>query len=196
MTGEVVRRRAVRVGPVARHDAEVAVLDTGMEEHAVAAVSEARVERGDDRVALLVGGMTGREVDHDRLVVGGERDEVAAVRDLVRFEIDAHRRGLDRRAARVVAGGIEAEDRHVADVAAGRQPRRDDRGPADLGALGQRGQAGHARRLEGSPVAELGQRDVGATVGYEHDVLHRAHHTGAPPTHPKERAAGAHRRVP
>ena len=48
-------------------------------------------------------------------------------------ELDAHRRGLDRRATGVVARGVEAEDRHVADVAARRQTGRDHRGPADLG---------------------------------------------------------------
>ncbi len=45
-------------------------------------------------VALLAREVTGREVDHG--AVGVERDEVAAVRDLVRRELDTHRRGLDR----------------------------------------------------------------------------------------------------
>ena len=128
--------------------------------------------------------MAGREVDHDRRVVVGERDEVAAVRDLVGPELDAHRRGLDRRATGVVAGGVEAEDRHVADVAARREPGRDDRGPADVGARRERGEARHARGFERRAVAELGQRDVGATVGNEHDVLHRRASYGVPRRRP------------
>ena len=113
-----------------------------MEAHAVAARAERGVERGDDRVALLAAHVTGREVDHaaGRVAVG-ERDEVAAVRDLVGTELDAHRRGLDRRAAGVVLGGVVSEDRHVADVAARRQPVRDDARPADL-RLARRAPAG------------------------------------------------------
>ena len=53
LPGEVVRRHALGVGPVARHDAQVAVLDAGVEAHAVAPAAERGVERGDDRVALL-----------------------------------------------------------------------------------------------------------------------------------------------
>ena len=37
----------------------------------------------------------------------------------------------------------------------------------------ERRQARHARGFERRPVAELGQRNVGTTVGNEHDVLHR-----------------------
>ena len=62
----------------------------------------------------------------------------------------------------------------------GRQPGRDDSGAPDFGVRRQRGQARHARRLERRAVAELGQRDVGTTVGNEHHVLHRAHHTVTP----------------
>ena len=49
-----------------RHDAQVAVLDAGMEAHAVAAVAERGVERGDDRMALRAREVPGREVDHRR----------------------------------------------------------------------------------------------------------------------------------
>jgi hypothetical protein len=47
--GEIVRRNALGVGPVAGYDTEVAVLDAGMEAHAVATVSQRGVEGGDDR---------------------------------------------------------------------------------------------------------------------------------------------------
>ena len=114
------------------HDAQVAVLDAGVEAHAVAPAAEHVVERGDDRVALLAGEVTGGEVDHGAGVVDG--DEVAPVRDLVGRELDAHRRGLDRRAAGVVLGGVVAEDREVADVAPRRQPGRDHLGEPDLAA--------------------------------------------------------------
>ena len=173
-TGEIVRRRALGVGPVLRHDAQVPVLDTGMEAHAVAAVAERGVERGDDRMALRVRRMAGREVDHRRRRVGRQRDEVAAVRDLVGRELDTHRGGLDRRAAGVVARRVEPEDRHVADVAAGRQSGRDDGGAPDLAAPRQRGEARHRGDLERRLVTELGDGLVGTTVGNEHDVLHAA----------------------
>jgi hypothetical protein len=144
-----------------------------MEAHSGAATAELVVERGDDRVALHVRRMTGREVDHDRLVVVGERDQVASVRNLVGFELDAHRRRLDRSATRVVPLGVEAEDRHVADVAARGQTGRDDRGAPDLGVRGQCREARHARGFQRCEVAQLGQRHVGTTVGDEHHVLHR-----------------------
>ena len=37
---------------------------------------------------------------------------------------------------------------------------------------GQLGQAGHARGLQRCATVELVQRNVGAAVGHEHDVLH------------------------
>ena len=117
--------------------------------------------------------MARREVDHHRRFVVGDGDEIAAVRDLVGPDLDAHRRGLDRRASGVISGGIETEDRHVADIATRRQPGWDHLGATDDAACGEHGQAGHARGLEGSTTVKLVQRDVGAAVGNEHDVLHR-----------------------
>ena len=128
--GEVVGRHALGVAEVARDHAEVAVLDAGVEAHAVAPVPERVVERGDDHVALLAGDVAGREVDHRAGVVDG--DEVAPVRDLVGREVDAHRRRLDRRATGVELDRVVAEDGEVADVAPGREPGRDHLGQADL----------------------------------------------------------------
>ena len=176
--GEVVRRHALGVAEVARHDAQVPVLDAGVEAHAVAPVAERGVERGDDQVALLAGDVAGGEVDHRVDRASSDGDEVAAVRDLVGREVDAHRRGLDRRATGVVLGGVVPEDREVADVAARRQALRDDLGrgrPRRCAARPR--QVRHARRFERRAAVELGERLVGAAVGDEHDVLHRAHGT-------------------
>ena len=95
--------------------------------------------------ALLAREVAGREVDHRAGVVDG--DEVAAVRDLVGRELDAHRRGLDRRAAGVVLGGVVAEDREVADVAARREARGDDGRAPDLGCAPRSGRGGAWTRL-------------------------------------------------
>ena len=156
-----------------RHDAQVAVLDAGVEAHAVAPVAERGVERGDDRVALLAREVAGGEVDHR--AVGVDGDEVAAVRDLVGRELDAHRRGLDRRAAGVVLGRVVAEDREVADVAARAAARRGSPSarPTSPRAASAR-EVRHARGFERRAAAELVERLVGATVGNEHDVLHVA----------------------
>ena len=141
-----------------------------MEANTVASVTERVVERGDDRVALLAGEMTGGEVDHRAGVVDG--DEVAAVRDLVGLEFDAHRGGLDRRAAGVVLGRVVAEDREVADVAARREPRGITAARPTSPAAARRRQARHVRRFERRAIVELGERLVGTAVGNEHEVLH------------------------
>ena len=78
--------------------------------------AELHVERLDDRRGILAGGVAAGEIDHRAVAVDG--DEVAAVGDLIGAELEAQRRGLDRRAAGVEAGRVVAEDRHVADVAA------------------------------------------------------------------------------
>ena len=141
-----------------------------MEPNPVAPTAQRVVERGNDRVALRVVEVARREVDHRPRVV--DRDEVAAVRDLAGFELDAHRRSLDRRATGVVHGGVVAEDREVADVAPGREAVGNHRREADFSSRGERRQARHARRFERCAVVEFGERLVGTTVGDEHDVLH------------------------
>src|SRR5437868_9571440 len=55
---------------------------------------------------------------------------------------------LDRGSAGVVAGGVVAEDRHVADVASGRHARGNRRRSAHFGTTRQPGQMGHARSEE------------------------------------------------
>ncbi len=179
LTGEVVRGRALGIGPRTGHDAQMAVLHAGMEPDTVAAAAEGSFEGRDDCMTLLVRGVTRGEVDHHRRFVVGERDEVAAVGNLVGTELDPHGRGLDRRAARVVPRRVEAQDRHVADIATRRQPRRNDRRAPDLGTQRERGQARHARRLERGSAPELGERDIGATIGNEDDVFHRRASYGA-----------------
>ena len=148
------------------------VLDPRVEAHTVAAIAQRRVERGDDRVTLFAGDVAGREVDHDGCAVVGDGDEIAPVRDLVGTELHAHRRSFDRRPTGVVAGRVEAEDRHVADIAPGRKPGRDDLGPTDFGAGRDLREARHARRFERRPPAERVQRNIGTTIGYEHHVSH------------------------
>ena len=116
--------------------------------------------------------MTGGEVDHRRRCGVVQRDQVATERDVVGAELDAHRRRFDRRAPGVEARRVVPEDRHVADVAAGRKPLGDHRRPADFGARGKARQCGHRCRLEWSAAVELGERLVGASVRHEDDVLH------------------------
>ena len=96
----------------------MAVLDTRVEEHTVAATAEGSIERGDDRMTLRTVEMARREVDHDTRVVDG--DEVASVRDLVGTKLHAHRRGLDRCSPGVVLGRVVSEDREVPHVASRR----------------------------------------------------------------------------
>jgi hypothetical protein len=108
--------------------------------------AELVAERGDDLGASSEGVPAG-EVDHGAVVADG--DQVAAVGDLVGRQPQPERRGLDRRPAGVVAGRVVAEDRHVADVAARRQPRRDHRGPPDLAPGGQGVERGHGATSSG-----------------------------------------------
>ena len=162
---------------VGRHDAEVAVLDAGVEAHAVASAAELAVERGDDRVALLARDVAGGEVDHR--AVGRDGDEVAAERDFVGRELDAHRRGLDRRATGVVLGGVVPEDREVADVAARRETSGITLGQADLTPRREVRQVRHGGSFERRAAAELGEGLVGAAVGHEDEVLHARNRTCA-----------------
>ncbi len=163
-------RDALGVGPVPGNHAEVAVLDARVEPHAVATTPELALERGHDRVALGVGRVAGREVHHRAVVA--DRDEIAAIRDLVGCELDAHRGRLDRRSARVELGRVEAQDRHVPDVTAGWEAVGDDRGATDLAACGERREVRHRRRAERGAPVEPGERLVGTAVGDEDEVLH------------------------
>ena len=114
-------RRAVGVGPVGRRHEDVAVLHAGVElDLATGPAAELGVEGLDHLGGLLGGRMAAGEVDHRAVVADG--GEVAAVGDLVGRQPEAERGRLDRRPAGVVLGGVVAEDRHVADVAARRQP--------------------------------------------------------------------------
>ena len=147
LPGEVVRRRAFGVGPVGRGDDEVAVLD------ARDGTARRRDRRPARRRAPRRSGGSARSRDGRRRSRPScrrpERDQVAAVRDLVGRELDAHRRGLDRRPAGVELERVVAEDRQVPDVAAGRQPAGDHLGPADLAALRERGRFGSAAASSG-----------------------------------------------
>ena len=165
-------RYALGVAELPRHDAQMAILHAGIETNTVTPAPELGVERRDDGRALLTRRVTGGEVDHRRRCGVVQRDQVATERDVVGAELDAHRRRLDGRAPGVEARRVVPEDRHVADVAAGRKALGDHRRPADFGASGKARQGGHRGRLEGRPVAELGERLVRASVGHEDDVLH------------------------
>ena len=150
----------------------MSVLDARVEPHPVASATHCVIERGDDRMTLRVRRMTGREVDHHRWVVGRQRHQVAPVRDLVGLELHPHCCRLDWGAARVVPSGIESEDRHVADVTPRREAGRYDRRSSDLATGRERGEVRHARSLERRCAIELGERDVRAAVGNEHQILH------------------------
>ena len=52
--------------------------------------------------------------------------------------------------------------------------RRYHGGSPDFAGRGERREAGHARGFERRAPAQLGKRDIGTTIGNEHDVLHRA----------------------
>ncbi len=152
----------------------MAVLDPGVEADPVAAAAQRGVERGDDRVALLVGRVAGGEVHHDVVLDG---DEVATKRDFVGAERHTHRRGFDRCPAGVELRGVVPQDGHVADIAAGGQPVRDHGGASHLGPAGETGEVGHRRGLQRRATAQLRERLVGAAVGDERDAFHGAHRT-------------------
>ena len=175
-----MRWDALGVAELSGHDAQMAVLDTGIEANTVAPVPELFVECRDDRCALLTRRVTGGEVDHHRRCGVVQRDQVAAERDVVGPEIDAHRCRLDRRTPGVEARRVVPENRHVADVAARRKPLGDHRRPADFGARSEARECGHRRRLERGAIVELGERLVGTTVRHEHDVLHGRNATRGP----------------
>src|SRR5439155_8241023 len=99
-------------------------------------------------------------------------DEVAPVGNLVGTELHPHGRSLDRGAPGVVLGGVVAENRHVANVASGREAARDHIGSADFGMRGERGEMRHVRHLERRAPAERRDGLVGTPVGDENDVLH------------------------
>ena len=170
-----MRGDTVGVREVARDDTHVAVLHTRVEPDAVATATQLLVERGDDGTALRARQVAGGEVDHD--AVGVDGDEVASVRDLVGREVDAHRCSLDRRAPRVELGRVVPEDREVADVAPGRQTLRDHRRQAHVPARGEPREVGHRRGFERCATVELRERLVGASVGNQHEVLHRTNAT-------------------
>ena len=126
------------IGPVGGRHHDVAVLHAGVELDLGAGAAPSSASRASiTSAAPLGGGVAAGEVDHRPVVADG--DEVAAVGDAVGRQPQAERGRLDRRPAGVVAGGVVAEDRHVADVAARRQARRDHGGPADLAARGRAG---------------------------------------------------------
>ena len=99
-------------------------------------------------------------------------DEVAAEGHLVGPQPQPEGGGLDRRPAGVEAGGVVAEDRHVADVAARRQARRDHRGAADLAPAASAGSVGIDATSSGVRPPSSADRLVGAPVGHAHHVLH------------------------
>ena len=156
LPGEVVRRHALRVGPVAWHDAQVAVLDAGIEAHTVATAAERGVERVDDRAALLARRMTGREVDHR----GGLASSI--VTRLQRYatssgaELDAHRRGFDRARAGVelAPGRTRGSPCCPTSLPGGRPSGITAARPTSLRAASA-ARCGHRRRLERRPAVEL-----------------------------------------
>jgi hypothetical protein len=157
---------AVRVGPGGRGHHDVAVLDAGVE---LDLAAELALKRVDHLGRGLGRRMPTGEVEHRAVVA--DRDEVAPVRDLIGRELEPERRGFDRRAPRVEPRRVVAEDRHVADVAARRQPGRDHRGPPDQAPRGQLREGGHGRDLERCAPAEAVERLVGTAVGDANDVL-------------------------
>ncbi len=167
---QVVGRGAVGLRPRTRRHHDVAVLEAGVEGDLVRA--EHRLEGGDDPARVLGGGVAAGEVAHG--AVGTDVDQVAAERHLVRRELDAERRRLDRGTAGVEPAGVVAEDAHVADVTARRQAFGDHRRPAHVTAPGEGGEGRQVGRLEGRAPTELGERLVGAPVGHAHHVLRTA----------------------
>ena len=115
--------------------------------------------------------MPAREVDHRPVVA--DRHEVAAVRDLISSQAQAERGCFDRRPTSVEPLRVVPEDRHVADVRPGRQPRRDHGGATNLTPRGKARQRRHRRRLERRAPAEHVDRFVGASVGDADHVLHQ-----------------------
>ena len=153
-------------------DAEVAVLDAGMEAHAVAAVAERGVERGDDRVALLAREVAGGEVDH-ACRSSSRRDEVAAVRDLVGRELDAHRRGLDRRATGVVPAGSKPRIAMLPTSLPGGSPAGITAARPTSAARGERARRGMRAASSGVRPPSSASGTSAQPSGTKHDVLHR-----------------------
>ncbi len=145
---DVVRRRA-RDELAAAPDQEPAVGHAGVELEAVAV--EPLAERREAAMRLVVADVAGGVVLHD---APGHRDEVTAVRDVVRAEVhDVHR--LEWAAAAVHGGGVVAEHREVAHVAARRHARRHCADKSDRAAARERV---HRRRVggrQGRTSAEL-----------------------------------------
>ena len=101
----------------------------------------------------------------------------------------------------VVLGGIEAEDREVADVAPGRQSVRNDIGETHLGGRRERSEVRHVCGFERRAIVEFAQWLVGTSVGNQHHVLHvygtRRRRAGSRryPAPPMPRARGRERRT-
>ena len=170
LVAQVVGGHALGVGPGVRGDDDVAVLDAGVEGDLAAA--QLGLQRGDDLSRPAGRRVPAGKVDHR--AVGSDRGQVAAEGHLVGGQAQAQGGGLDRGPARVVHGGVIAQDREVAHVAARRQAGGDDRGPAHRAPGGEALQRGQVGRLERRAPAEPLGRLVGTPVGDAHHVLHRA----------------------
>ena len=149
---------------------------------------DGRLERGEERGPLGARDVAGREVGHDPVE---DRDQVAAVRHVVVAEGDAHARGLERTASRVVSCGVVPEQPEVRDVRAGfeavghgrdepRPPLAGD--PVHVRGLGE---------LERSEPAESWDGLVGHPVAEEDDGLHGAPKLGPGSRSPCSRASRA-----
>ena len=169
LTGEVVGRVAVGLGPVGGGHHDVAVLHAGVELDAIAA--QMLLQLSDDCGGLIGGGMTAGEVDHG--AVGADGGEVAAVGDLVGAELETQRSCLDGGTTGVVPGRVVAEDRHVADIGTRRHAGWNDRRSAERAASGERVDDRGVGGLERRAPAEVGERLVGTAIGDADDVLHR-----------------------
>ena len=154
LVAEVVRRRALGVGPVRRRHEDVAVLHARMEDDLVAA--QLRLQRGDHLGRRLRRRMSAGEVEHRAVVADGH--EVAAIRHLVGPQLQPEGRRLDRRATGVVRRRVVADDRHVADVG----PRAEARSGSPRPARPRRAASADSVGID---AASSGVRPPSASIG-------------------------------
>ena len=168
----VVGRDGGEFGVGSPDDDQIAVADPGMEMKGV--VGAFPFQGGDQCMALGGGDMAGCKINHGDVVVVGpvEGHEVATERRLVVGQADAHRRGLQRRPAGVIALRRITEQRQIGDIATGREAVGDGMVEEELAVAAQFVDHRRGGDLEGGPASQFSEREIAHAIPHQDQVFH------------------------
>ena len=171
----VVGRGGVHaLGALAPHQ-QVAIADAGIELERL--VRYLLVHVGDDAGRRLAVDVSGGIVRHRHLLArAGQGDQVHAEGDIVRCQLHAHRGGLQRGTAGVVAAGIVTEQAQVAHVRSGRIAVGYRVNQSELPAARHPIESGGACRLQRRGGSRLRPPAVAHAIALNDHVLHPTFH--------------------